>query len=113
MTTFHIDSSAVSSTAATARAQIARIQTDIAALHTSLTGLQSSWTGPAATAFQGVVSRWRQTQTRLEADLTALNDALARANGQVGGMLPHRRLAKGNLPLATPLQLLQKRVNHG
>ena len=86
MTTFHIDSSAVSGTAATARAQISRIQSEIAALHGSLTGLQGSWTGPAATAFQGVVSRWRQTQTRLEADLTALNDALALASRQYAEM---------------------------
>lgn len=86
MTTFHIDSSAVSGTAATARAQIARIQSEISALHTSLTGLQASWTGPAATAFQGVVSRWRQTQTRLEADLTALNDSLALAGRQYAEM---------------------------
>ena len=93
MTTFHIDSSAVSSTAATARAQIARIQSDIAALHTSLTGLQASWTGPAATAFQGVVSRWRQTQSRLEADLTILNDALALAGRQYAEMeLAHVRM---------------------
>ncbi len=93
MTTFHIDSSAVSGTAATARGQIARIQSEIAALHSSLTGLQGSWTGPAATAFQGVVSRWRQTQTRLEADLTALNDALALASRQYAEMeLAHVRM---------------------
>jgi WXG100 family type VII secretion target len=93
MTTFHIDSSAVSGTAATARAQIARIQSDIAALHTSLTGLQASWRGPAATAFQGVVSRWRQTQSRLEADLTVLNDALALASRQYAEMeLAHVRM---------------------
>lgn len=82
MTTFHVDSSAVDTTAATARAAIARIQQDIAHLHGQLTGLDGAWTGPAANAFQAVVARWRGTQSRLETELTSLNEALAMAARQ-------------------------------
>lgn len=56
-----------------------RIQDEVAGLHAQLVDLQSSWTGSAATAFQGVVSDWRATQTRVEEGLGRLHTALGQA----------------------------------
>ena len=93
MTTFHVDSAAVAATAGTARSTIARIQSDVAALHAQLTGLGGSWSGPAATAFAEVVARWRATQTRIESELTTLNEALRVAGQQYADMeLAHTRM---------------------
>jgi WXG100 family type VII secretion target len=58
---------------------VGRIQAEVSGLHGQLTQLQSSWTGPAATAFQGVVSDWRATQQRVEESLAHINAALAAA----------------------------------
>lgn len=86
MTTFHVDSAAVTAAATHARSTIARIQTDVASLHAQLTGLGASWSGPAATAFQDVVARWRTTQNRIESELTSLNEALGVAGRQYADM---------------------------
>jgi WXG100 family type VII secretion target len=93
MTTFHIDSAAVDAAALAARGTIARLQAEILALHANLSGLQASWTGPAATAFQGVVARWRHTQSRLESELATINEALALASRQYADIeLAHVRM---------------------
>ncbi len=78
MSIIRIDSDAVASASSGASASIARIQQEVQVLHAQLTNLQSSWQGPAASAFQGVVTSWHGTQQRVEADLTALTQALAR-----------------------------------
>lgn len=79
MSIIHIDSDAVASAAAGAAASIARIQHEVQTLHSQLGNLQASWQGPAATAFQSVVGNWHITQQRVEADLTAITNALARS----------------------------------
>ena len=79
MTRYQVDSEAVVAATANVRATIARIQGEVSALHAQLVDLQSSWTGPAATAFHGVVGEWRATQQRVEENLAALNAALAQA----------------------------------
>jgi len=79
MSIIHIDSDAVASAATGATASIARIQHEVQALHAQLGSLQTSWQGPAATAFQTAVSNWHLTQQRIEADLNAIAQALARS----------------------------------
>jgi WXG100 family type VII secretion target len=79
MTRYQVDSEAVAAATGNVRAAVGRIQAEVGGLHSQLTQLQSSWTGPAATAFQGVVSDWRATQQRVEESLAHINAALAQA----------------------------------
>ena len=79
MSIIRIDSDAVASAATAASVSIARIQHEVHTLHTQLGNLQSSWQGPAATAFQGLVVSWHQTQQRVETDLSAITEALRRS----------------------------------
>ncbi|GAB3616379.1 hypothetical protein GCM10027416_09360 [Okibacterium endophyticum] len=76
---YQVDSDLVSQATATVRSTIANIESDVDALLNQLTSLQSSWTGNAASAFQAVISDWRQTQHRVEESLENINQALARA----------------------------------
>lgn len=82
MTSYQVDSEAVLSTTATARASIGRIQAEVAGLLAQLTGLEGSWTGQAAAAFQGAVSEWRATQRHVEESAEGLNLALSQAGQQ-------------------------------
>ncbi len=82
MTVYTVDSEAVLSTTATARASMARIQSEVGGLHHHLTALQSSWTGQAASGFQALVAEWRATQLRVEENLEALGAALGHAGQQ-------------------------------
>ncbi|TFD80270.1 WXG100 family type VII secretion target [Cryobacterium sp. Sr8] len=82
MTSYQVDSEAVLSTTATARASIARIQAEVAGLLAQLTGLEGSWTGQAAAAFQGAVADWRATQRHVEESAEGLNLALSQAGRQ-------------------------------
>jgi WXG100 family type VII secretion target len=79
MTLIRIDSDAVSSAATSITANIGRLQGEVATLHSQLTALQGSWQGPAAGAFQNVVSNWHRTQQQVERDLSAITHALAQA----------------------------------
>jgi len=82
MTRYSVDSEAVLGATATVRASIGRIQSEVAALHGQLVGLQGSWSGPAAAAFQSVVTEWKGTQQRVEDNLAAINQALTFAAQQ-------------------------------
>jgi early secretory antigenic target protein ESAT-6 len=79
MTRYQVDSEAVAAATGNVRAAVGRIQAEVSGLHGQLVNLQSSWTGPAASAFQGVVGEWRATQQRVEENLAAINASLARA----------------------------------
>ncbi|MEI2730855.1 MAG: WXG100 family type VII secretion target [Dermatophilaceae bacterium] len=67
----------------TAASDIARIagdiETSVAAMMARLTGLQSTWSGAAATEFQGAVTDWRATQTRVRENLATIGTLTARA----------------------------------
>lgn len=78
MSIIRIDSQAVAAAASAASASIATLQNDVQNLHAHLTSLESSWQGPAATAFQGVVTAWHNTQQKVETDLQSLAEALGR-----------------------------------
>ncbi|HZK59996.1 MAG TPA: WXG100 family type VII secretion target [Cryobacterium sp.] len=82
MTHYQVDSEAVLSTTATARASIGRIQADVAGLLHQLTSLEGSWSGQAASAFQAAVSDWRLTQQRVGESAEGLNQALSLAGRQ-------------------------------
>jgi early secretory antigenic target protein ESAT-6 len=82
MTQFQVDSDALISTTAAARATMSRIQAEVAALLGQLTGLEGSWTGQASTQFQAAVSAWRSTQQHVEQSAEVLNQALGQAGQQ-------------------------------
>ncbi|MFT3796989.1 WXG100 family type VII secretion target [Microbacterium sp.] len=82
MTVFTVDSDAVLTATAAIRGTADRLQSETAAMLGQLTALQGSWTGTAAVAFQGVVDRWRATQTELEAALADIGTALGHAGNQ-------------------------------
>ena len=79
MTRYQVDSEAVVAATGNVRAAVSRIQAEVSGLHGQLVNLQSSWSGPAASAFQSVVSDWRATQQRVEESLGGINGGLARA----------------------------------
>jgi early secretory antigenic target protein ESAT-6 len=82
MTRYTVDSEAVTAAAGAIGATAGRIQGEAAALHAQLDALQGAWTGSAATAFQGVVQRWRAAQADLEQALAAIDQALRTAGAQ-------------------------------
>jgi early secretory antigenic target protein ESAT-6 len=82
MTRFQVDSEAVTAATSSASASVGRIQSEVSALHGQLTALQSSWTGQAATAFQTVVTDWKNVQERVEQSLAAISHALGQAAQQ-------------------------------
>lgn len=82
MTRYTVDSEAVTSAAGAIGATVGRIQGEAASLHAQLDALQGAWTGTAATAFQGVVQRWRSAQVDLEQALAAIDHALRMAGTQ-------------------------------
>jgi early secretory antigenic target protein ESAT-6 len=59
-----------------------RISGEASSLLGQLVSLQGSWSGPAATAFQSVVTEWRSTQQRLDANLGSIGQALNVAGQQ-------------------------------
>ena len=82
VTSYQVDSEAVSGASGAARATSDRIQAEVAAMLGQLTNLQSSWSGQASVAFQTLVSDWRATQQRVTENLDAINAALALAAQQ-------------------------------
>lgn len=79
MTRYQVDSEAVLGAHGAIRTTMSRIEAEGASLKGQLVSLQSSWTGPAATAFQSVVTEWTATQQRVEQSLAAIGQALGRA----------------------------------
>ncbi|MFT4215454.1 MAG: WXG100 family type VII secretion target [Microbacterium sp.] len=82
MSIFTVDSDAVLSATGAIRATAERLQGETSAMLSQLTQLQGSWTGSAAVAFQGVIDRWRVTQTELESALADIGAALGHAGDQ-------------------------------
>jgi len=82
MSRYQVDSEAVLTTTGAARGSIDRIQSEVTGLHNQLTSLQDSWSGPAAIAFQGVVSEWHGLEQQLNQGLANLGRALAAAGQQ-------------------------------
>ncbi|GAA1506709.1 WXG100 family type VII secretion target [Agromyces terreus] len=82
MSSYHVDAAQVSAATQTVKGTIGRIQSEVSSLLGQLTGLQSSWSGQAASAFQGAVADWRETQSRVEQSLDSLNQALSLAATQ-------------------------------
>ena len=86
MTQFRVDSDAVAQATSTVQSSVSRIQGEVALLRNHLADLQASWSGPAATAFQGTVDVWHQTQLRVEESLTQLSQTLSLAARQYAEM---------------------------
>ncbi|MDQ1563526.1 MAG: hypothetical protein QOI14_477 [Actinomycetota bacterium] len=82
MTRYQVDSEAVLSATGSVRASMERISGEASALLGQLVNLQGSWSGPAATAFQSVVTEWRSTQQRLDQNLGSIGQALNVAGQQ-------------------------------
>jgi 6 kDa early secretory antigenic target len=79
MTRYTVDSEQVILAANQARATITRLQAEVQTLNAHLHALSSSWSGPAASAFTGVHTTWRGTQTRVEENLHSLSESLGHA----------------------------------
>jgi WXG100 family type VII secretion target len=79
---FSVDSDRVSQANATIQATIGRLQQEVITLHGQLVALNGSWQGVAASAFQELVQRWRQTSDALDAQLGELGQALELAAAQ-------------------------------
>lgn len=79
MTRYQVDSEAVLSSATSTQSAIGRLQAEAAGLQSNLQSLQSVWQGPAATAFQGLVSEWMSAYQRVELAITSMNEALGHA----------------------------------
>jgi early secretory antigenic target protein ESAT-6 len=82
MSSYHVDATQVVAATQTVKGTIGRIQSEVSSLLGQLSGLQASWSGQAATAFQGAVADWRETQLRVEQSLDSLNQALGVAATQ-------------------------------
>jgi early secretory antigenic target protein ESAT-6 len=86
VTQFRVDSDAVAHATTTVQSSVTRIQGEVVLLRSQLADLQASWSGPAATAFQGTVDAWHQTQLRVEESLTQLSQTLSMAARQYAEM---------------------------
>ncbi|MFT4280812.1 WXG100 family type VII secretion target [Microbacterium sp.] len=82
MAVFSVDSEAMLAATTSVRATADRLQADTSAMMGQLTQLQGSWTGSAATAFQGVIERWRAAQREVESALADISIALGRVGDQ-------------------------------
>ncbi len=82
MTTFHVDSDQVLTTASAAQATIERLMADTAGLNAQLTGLQGAWSGQASAAFQSAVAEWRAVQQSVEQTLAGVQQALGAAGSR-------------------------------
>ena len=82
MAVFSVDSEAVVSATATARATAERVRTDVASLVANLQALQGSWSGAASIAFQEILEMWRATQREVDTSLDRVNLALDSAARQ-------------------------------
>ncbi|KZE91593.1 WXG100 family type VII secretion target [Microbacterium sp. TNHR37B] len=82
MAVFSVDSEAMLAATTSVRATADRLQADTSAMMGQLTQLQGSWTGSAATAFQGVIERWRAAQREVESALADISTALGRVGDQ-------------------------------
>ncbi len=60
----------------------AEIDSQVAAMMSKLTALQDAWKGSASDRFQGVVSEWRATQTKVRESLDHISTALGQAGTQ-------------------------------
>jgi WXG100 family type VII secretion target len=79
MTRYQVDSEAVLGAHGAIQSTMSRIEAEAANLKGQLLNLQASWSGPAATAFQSIVTDWTSTQHRVEESLAAIGQALGRA----------------------------------
>ena len=82
MAIFAVDSEAVVSATATARATAERVRTGVASLVANLQALQGSWSGSASIAFQEILEMWRATQREVDSSLDRVNLALDSAARQ-------------------------------
>jgi early secretory antigenic target protein ESAT-6 len=82
MTRYQVDSEAVIGATGSVRATMERISGEASSMLSQLVNLQGSWSGPAASAFQAVVTEWRATQLRVEESLGTIGQALGTAGQQ-------------------------------
>jgi len=82
MSVFTVDTEAVASAQASARATMERVRSESTTLMAQLTQLQSSWVGTASTAFQGCAEQWRGAQLHVEQVLESIGHSLGSAATQ-------------------------------
>jgi WXG100 family type VII secretion target len=82
MAQIQVDSEHVLAANSTIQSSIAKIQAEVDGLHVQLMGLQDVWRGSAASSFQELVTRWKQTATTVDTQLGELGQALRVAASQ-------------------------------
>lgn len=82
MTHFSVDSDQVVAATAAINQTLAKVVADHDVLLSQLSALQSSWTGAAASSFQELAVRWRQTSATVENQLAEISAALSMAANQ-------------------------------
>ena len=82
MTQFQVDSEQIVAANLKIQQTISTLQTEADVLYQQLVALQGSWSGLAASSFQELATRWRQTATAVDNQLSELGAALATAARQ-------------------------------
>ena len=82
MAYFTVDSERILAGNTNIQSTITRLQQEVSTLHSQLISLQDSWQGVAATSFQELISRWKQTSDQVESQLGQIGQALAMAANQ-------------------------------
>lgn len=82
MPQFQVDSDQVASANLVIQNTIIKLQSEVDSLHNQLTALQGSWTGAAASGFQDMLGRWRNTAALVDAQLAEIGRSLAVAAQQ-------------------------------
>lgn len=82
MSVFTVDTDAVESAHATARATMERLRSESATLMAQLRQLQSSWMGNASNAFQTCAEQWQGAQLHVEQVLDSIGASLGSAATQ-------------------------------
>ena len=79
---FSVDTDRIQAASGDIQRISADIDSQVAAMMGKLTSLQDAWRGSASERFQGVVTDWRGTQTRVREALDLISRALGQAGSQ-------------------------------
>ncbi|ACV09692.1 protein of unknown function DUF909 [Jonesia denitrificans DSM 20603] len=78
MSSFAVDTAAVTHAASNVSRSISSIRADVHTLMRHLQELQNSWRGEASAEFQAASAQWHSTQAQVEVSLESLGHALGR-----------------------------------
>ncbi|RII42373.1 WXG100 family type VII secretion target [Galactobacter valiniphilus] len=82
MATFSTDTALMRTKSAQVLATAERVRSEVSSMHASLQDLSGSWSGAASQQFQGLITQWRQVQSKVEESLAQISRALSSASTQ-------------------------------